>query len=74
MKVYELPAVETMACVVHHGSYDMLGQAYGDLMTWIEVNGYRIVGPNRDVYLRGPESGGAPTTYVTEVQAPVKKK
>ena len=73
VKVYELPAVETMACVVHHGSYDMLGQAYRDLLTWIEVNGYRIVGPNRDVYLRGPESGGDPSTYVTEVQIPVEK-
>jgi effector-binding domain-containing protein len=74
VKVYDLPAVETMACVVHHGSHDMLGQAYGDLLTWIEVNGYRIVGPNRDVYLRGPESGDDTSTYVTEVQIPVRKK
>ena len=73
VKVYELPAVETMACVVHHGSYDMLDQAYKDLLTWIETSGYRIVGPNRDVYLRGPESGGDPSTYVTEVQIPVEK-
>lgn len=72
-KVYELPAVETMACVVHHGSYDMLGQAYRDLLTWIETNSYRIVGPNRDVYLRGPESGSDPSTHVTEVQIPVEK-
>ena len=73
VKVYELPAVEAMAYAVHHGSYDMLGQAYKDLLTWIETNGYRIVGPNRDVYLRGPESGGDPSTYVTEVQIPVEK-
>lgn len=73
VKVYELPAVETMACVVHHGGYDTLGQAYIELLRWIEINGYRIAGPNRDVYLRGPESGGDPTTYVTEVQVPVDK-
>jgi len=73
VKVYELPAVEKMACVVHHGSYDDLGQAYMDLLAWIETNGYRITGPNRDVYLRGPESSGDPTTYVTEVQVPVEK-
>jgi len=73
VKVYELPAVEKMACVVHHGSYDDLGQAYMDLLAWIETNGYRITGPNRDVYLRGPESGSDPTTYVTEVQVPVEK-
>jgi len=73
VKVYELPAVETMACVVHRGSHDGLGQAYIDLLTWVETNGYHITGPNRDVYLRGPESDGDPTTYVTEVQLPVEK-
>jgi len=73
VKVYELPTVETMACVVHRGRYDDLGQAYMDLLAWIEANGYQIAGPNRDVYLSGPESGGDPTTYVTEVQVPVEK-
>ena len=28
IKVYELPGVETMACVVHHGSYKNLNLAY----------------------------------------------
>lgn len=73
VKVYELPAIETMSCVVHHGSYDTLSQAYIELLRWIETNGYRIAGPNRDVYLRGPGSGDDPTTYVTEVQVPVEK-
>jgi effector-binding domain-containing protein len=74
VKVYNLPAVETMACVVHRGSLDAtLVQAYTDLLAWIETNGYHIAGPNRDVYLRGPESSDDPTTYVTEVQIPVEK-
>ena len=56
-------------------------------MTWIEANGYRIVGPNREVYLRCPDNdyddpaaygyddyvADDPAEYVTEVQFPVEK-
>jgi effector-binding domain-containing protein len=87
IKVRELPGVETMACVIHQGSYDTLGQAYSALLTWIETNGYRIVGPNREVYLRCPDNdyddpvaygydnyvADDPAEYVTEVQFPVEK-
>ena len=69
----QLPAVEEMACIVHQGSYDTIGEAYSRLMAWIEANGYRICGPNREVYVQGPESGRDPSTYVTEVQIPVEK-
>jgi effector-binding domain-containing protein len=73
VKGRELPAAETMACIVHQGSYETVGGTYGQLMAWIEVNGYRMAGPVREVYVRGPESGGDPSTYVTEIQLPVEK-
>jgi len=73
VKGQELPAVEQMACIVHQGSYETIGGTYGQLMAWIEANGYRMCGPVREVYLRGPESGGDPSTYVTEIQLPVEK-
>ena len=69
----QLPAVEEMACTVHQGSYDTIGEVYSRLMAWIEANGYRICGPNREVYVRGCESAGDPPTYVTEVRIPVEK-
>jgi len=69
----QLPAVEEVACLVHQGGYEAIGEAYNRLMAWIEANGYRIAGPCREVYVRGPESGGDPSTYVTEVQIPVEK-
>ncbi|VEP18183.1 Transcriptional regulator [Hyella patelloides LEGE 07179] len=69
---YKLPGVETMACVVHHGSFSSLGQAYNALLEWIEKNGYQIVGSNREVYLQY-ERDGDPNQYVTEVQVPVEK-
>lgn len=73
VKMRELPAVEEMACVIHEGGYETIGGTYGQLMKWIEANGYRIAGPTREVYLKGPESGGDPSTCVTEVQIPVEK-
>lgn len=72
--VHELPRVETMAYVIHQGGHDTLPEAYNTLMGWIESNGYRVAGPNRDVYLQGPESGLDAAHYVTEVQFPVEKK
>jgi effector-binding domain-containing protein len=69
----QLPGNETMACLIHQGSYDLFGQSYTGLMTWIEANGYHLAGPSREIYLRGPESGGDPSSYVTEIQVPVEK-
>ncbi len=71
VKVYTLPA-ETMACLVHHGSYRTLMQAYGALVPWIEANGYTITGPNREIYLQGGDRQDD-ESYVTELQFPVEK-
>lgn len=70
--VYELPSVETMVCVVHHGTFTTLEQAYSALLAWVEHNHYQIIGATREVYLQY-ERGGDPTQYVTEVQIPVEK-
>jgi len=73
VKSRELPAIEQMACIVHAGSYDVIGGTYGQLMKWVEANGYHLSGPTREVYLQGPESGDDPSAYVTEIQVPVEK-
>ena len=67
-----LPAVEHMASTVHHGSFDTINEAYAALLGWIEENGYRVAGPNREVYLRGGDERSNPD-YVTEIQFPVQK-
>ena len=68
----QLPAEKEMACVFHQGGYSTIGASYGHLMKWVEENGYKITGPVREVYLRGPESGEE-DNYLTEIQLPVKK-
>jgi effector-binding domain-containing protein len=70
----ELPAVPAAACTIHQGSYDNFSQAYTAIMGWINNNGYRVAGPYREIYLRGPGPQPAdPDTYVTEIQVPVEK-
>lgn len=72
VQVTELPAVETMASVVHRGSFSTLHQAYNAIFRWIEANGYHIDGPNRELNLEY-ERGGDQSKFVTEIQFPVAK-
>ena len=74
VRVHELPAVECMACTVHRGEPRRLAEAHGALMDWIERNGYRIAGPNREVYLQSPVVAPQVTGHVTELQFPVQPK
>jgi len=74
VKVRELAGAATMACVVHHGPFITIGQAYEALMKWIGENSYHIVGPGREVYLREAEEGDQnDLNTVTEIQFPVEK-
>lgn len=73
MRCHELPAA-TMAATVHHGSYNTIGEAHEAILRWVEANRYRIVGPDREIYLYNamPIRLDDPT-YVTEIQYPVEK-
>lgn len=71
--VKELPA-EQMASVVYKGSFnafDVVGQIHADIGRWIEANGYKVSGANREIYLQPPEDYGQ--DGVMEIQYPVIK-
>jgi DNA-binding transcriptional MerR regulator len=74
IKCYQLPAVEQAASTIHHGPFVTISQAYEALIKWIDANGYKIVGPSREIYLRFAKDGSQtdPGT-VTEIQFPVAK-
>jgi effector-binding domain-containing protein len=75
VKVGDLPAVEQAACMIHQGPYETIGESYKMLMAWAEANGYQVAGPDREIYLKGPEEEGrSPQDYITELQLPVAKK
>ena len=74
IRIYDLPPVPQMASMIHHGPYEGLSAAYQAFMAWIQANGYRIAGPNREIYLRSlVDHGVTPEDLVTEMQFPVEK-
>jgi effector-binding domain-containing protein len=72
--VQMLPSMHTMACTIHEGPFATLSEAYEAIMRWVDENGFQIVGPVREVYLKEPKNGSQtdPET-VTEIQIPVEK-
>ncbi len=73
VKFQYIPAVEKMACLVQQGPYENLKLAYAAITGWIEDNGYRIIGSEREIYLKGEWNSDSPDEYVTEIQFPVEK-
>ena len=67
--VIDLPTVEA-ATLIHHGSMNVADVVHQDLARWIEDNGYRLTGPEREVTLEWtPDDAG----WVTEFQYPVAR-
>lgn len=65
---YDLPPVR-VASVVHQGAFADFTHEHAALLTWIEANGYRIVGPYREVYMNHDQSNM--TDAATEIQYPL---
>ena len=70
VQVYELPAAQ-VAAVVHTGPFEDFAQEHTTVLRWIEANGYQIVGPYREVYIRHDPADWADSA--TEIQYPVEK-
>ena len=73
-----------MASVVHRGPFLTIGDAYAALQSWVSTNGYRVVGPLREVTINAvmepdPEkrqqiaASQADPSTVVEIQFPVAK-
>ncbi|QKJ19728.1 GyrI-like domain-containing protein [Microbacterium hominis] len=71
-EVVTLPAVPTMATLIHRGDMTGIGESWGALMEQVVADGYRMSGPCREVYLvaNGHEPG---PDWVTELQVPVER-
>lgn len=73
VRVYELPGVESMACLIYQGAHDEASEeARQALASWIEEHGYRISGPDRLAFLFCDEPGESEKSVV-EFQYPVEK-
>lgn len=68
-EVVDLPAVEQMATLLHHGSMDGVLGSEQILVRWSESSGYRFEGLTRELYLN--YGCGDPADWVTELQQPI---
>lgn len=72
------PGVPQVACTIHQGSLGAMQEVHSTLHNWIEVNGFRIIGPNRDMYLQGAlpglEEDAEIDQFIIEVQYPIEKR
>ena len=67
-QVVDLPEIEQAATILHRGSMDNVMPTIQALARWIDANGYRSVGYNRELYIEIPQSRDA---WVTELQEPI---
>jgi effector-binding domain-containing protein len=73
IRAYELTGC-IIASTVHNGGFNKIYLAYNAINAWIEANGYRVNGPNRELYHYAQEPlRDDDNTYVTEIQFPVEK-
>ena len=70
VKVYELSSTQA-ASVVHQGEFEDFTQGHAALLEWIDANGYKIVGPYREIYIKHNKSQLSNST--TEIQFPIEK-
>jgi DNA-binding transcriptional MerR regulator len=68
VSIVDLPEIEQAATIVHRGSMDEVMPTIQTLARWIDANGYRSAGYNRELYI---EVGEDRDTWVTELQEPV---
>jgi ATP-dependent Clp protease ATP-binding subunit ClpC len=68
-----LPAVEVMACLTQQATDDTIAEAYNAMGLWIQSNGYRIVGPSREI-CQPLDQGHATGAFLLEIQFPVERE
>jgi effector-binding domain-containing protein len=66
----ELPAAK-VARTVYHGSYEGLGEAWGEFDAWLQEQGLKTAPNLWERYLSGPETSDDPATFRTELNRPI---
>jgi DNA-binding transcriptional MerR regulator len=69
--IVDLAEIEQAATIMHRGSMDDVMPTIQALARWIDANGYRSVGYNRELYIELGEDKGA---WVTELQEPIDRR
>lgn len=71
--VHYLPAAEKMACIIHKGSWgDSMKTMFEDFFERLKLNGLEFRHPFREICHYGERENPDWSTFVTEVQFPLK--
>jgi effector-binding domain-containing protein len=72
VKVKKLSAMSVAASQVK-GPYNQIPAHYTEMLAWLDAQGWEVVGPPREVYVKRPQADGSgdPSQFVTEIQFPV---
>lgn len=65
IKIYELSGTQ-VASLIHFGDFEQFTKDHAALLAWINANGYKVVGPYREIYMKLDRT-------ITEIQFPVEK-
>jgi DNA-binding transcriptional MerR regulator len=68
LPIVDLPEIGQAATIVHRGAMDDVMPTIQTLARWIDANGFRSAGYNRELYI---ECGENRDTWVTELQEPI---
>ncbi len=74
VRVKTLPACDVAAIRVR-GPYSKIPAHYSELLAWLDVEGWEIAGPPREIYVKRPhpDEVSDPEDYVTEIQFPISE-
>jgi effector-binding domain-containing protein len=70
VKPNTLPAT-TVARTIHHGGYEGMPAAWGELDAWVAKSGRKPAANLWDVYVVGPETSKNPADWRTEMNRPL---
>jgi effector-binding domain-containing protein len=73
VRVKKIPAM-TVAAAQVKGPYEQIPAHYTEMLAWLDAEGWDVVGPPREVYLKRPDAEGKGDSkdFVTEIQFPIK--
>ncbi len=72
LTLHELPAIDTVATLVHVGRVNDTHSGYGELGTWIEQKGWQMSGVGREILMQLPLTSEEDEAVI-EIQLPVSR-
>ncbi len=72
VKPSTLPAM-TVARTTYRGGYEGLGEGWGAFIAALQKSGHELADDLWEVYVAGPETGSAGSTYQTELNKPLRR-